>query len=126
MGKILFTGILSALGLFFLTGCQNQLGYETEIRRITIKTEPQNAKVYQVNPVDKHLIYLGMSPVEAQPVNVITKFSGTDNRQVYDYLTTQLFMVFVWKKKALCHTKGICPLRKKTFCFTESNWNHFK
>lgn len=81
--------------VIIVAGCQSNLKYETEMRKVTIKTDPYNAKVYQINPIDKHIVFLGYSPVKDQPVNVINNFTGAEGKDKYDFLTTQLEMVNV-------------------------------
>lgn len=79
--------------LIVITGCQTPMTYKTESRTITIKTEPYNAKVFQINPVDKHQTFLGMSPVRDQPLSVITGFGGDMDKATEDFMTTQIGMV---------------------------------
>jgi len=85
--------------LVVITGCQTGLTYATQSRKITVKTDPYNARVYQINPVDKHETFLGMSPVRDQPVSVITGFGGKYDKAVEDFMTTQIGMVNIRVEK---------------------------
>jgi hypothetical protein len=45
--------------------------YKFETRKVSITTEPSAAEIYQITDSEK-LKYLGKSPLEAQPVTVLT------------------------------------------------------
>lgn len=108
--------ILLLLSTALLAGCNSGLNYETEIRKIDIKTSPTNATVYQINPVTKHETYLGLSPIRQQPVPVIKNFAGSIIEKTQDYMTTQLEMVNVRIEKPgyLPYLGNLPTNRKKT------------
>ena len=85
--------------LFVIAGCQSGLTYRTESRKVTIKTDPYSTKVFQINPVDKHETFLGMSPVRDQPVSVITGFGGKYDKATKDFMTTQIGVVSIRVEK---------------------------
>ena len=62
---------ICVLGVLIGAGCESQLRYAREARKITIESEPAGALVYQVNPVaEDERIFLGTTPLEQQTVLV--------------------------------------------------------
>ena len=98
MKNVMLITIICSL-LVVIAGCQSGLTYSTQSRKITIKTDPYSAKVFQINPVDKHQTFLGMSPVRDQPVSVITGFGGKYDKATKDFMTTQIGMVNIRVEK---------------------------
>ncbi len=83
--------ILSVLlvGLLFVCGCSNkpELKVKYETRSISVTTEPEGARVYQLQmPSAFQTTDLGLTPFDDQPVMVITKVSKIKN---YSYSTTE-------------------------------------
>ena len=61
-----------ALAAILATGCNSQLNYSQEMRKITIESAPPGALVYQMHPVTDEKIFLGTTPLEKQTVLVPT------------------------------------------------------
>lgn len=105
INRILFVSLM-LVAIISITGCGSGTQYSTEVRKITIKTNPYHARVYQINPVDDHEIFLGISPVEDQPVSIIKNFWNTMDQETEDFMTTQVGMVNVRVEK-----EGFKPYR---------------
>ncbi len=83
--------LICLLTCLYVSGC-----YQWALRKITINTEPANAKVWQIDPVTQNSIFLGMTPVKEQSVKVLEGFSYTgkspEDRQL---LSSKIGMVHV-------------------------------
>ncbi len=93
---------------FALAGCGDSFSYKTEIRKISIKTAPSGAKVYQIPTlqgcsvvyVDEDSrnapsVFLGTTPLEKQPVSVLVNIKGDVSPRALQYLSGKFGMVRV-------------------------------
>lgn len=67
--------------LWLVSGCETggKANFNIQQRRITIITEPEGAAVTQLNPLGQRPTDLGITPVEEQPVIVVTEVSKMKN-----------------------------------------------
>lgn len=72
---------IASITISFLCGCRAEphLNFTIQKRQITIITEPEGARVYQINVPGAGTTDLGTTPIENQPVVVIYKITRMEN-----------------------------------------------
>lgn len=69
--------------LWLCSGCPSNdnwsYKYDIDKRFVTLLTEPEGAVVQQLNPMGQPPSHLGITPIQDQPVVVITKISKMKN-----------------------------------------------
>jgi hypothetical protein len=77
--------VLACIALVLAVGgCNSQLRYAQQLRKITINSDPQGALVYQVNPVNENeKIFLGTTPLKEQTVLVPTRVEDLGTMSSY-------------------------------------------
>jgi cobyric acid synthase len=77
--KRLIIAVMVAGSLGLLGGCGKGFNCKLDKRTITIITEPAGASVGQINLPGQALTNLGISPIEEQPVVVISAVTKIKN-----------------------------------------------
>jgi hypothetical protein len=86
---------MCVIGLVLAAGCESQLKYGQDLRKITIESEPEGALIYQVSPVGDERIFLGTTPLKEQTVLVPVRLESL-GKMTSDYAAkSQLEMVQV-------------------------------
>ncbi len=67
--------------LWLLSGCKSSPkgSFALERRQITIITEPEGAAIAQTHPLGQASTDLGVTPIEDQPVAVVTRIDAMEN-----------------------------------------------
>ena len=87
------------MALFMVTGCESELRYTRQLRKVTIETEPEGALVYQINPVTDERIFLGTTPLKEQTVFVPVDIASLGPQTSEYAARSQLEMVQVVVEK---------------------------
>ena len=69
--------LLGALACGCASGPQREASYDTQSRLLTLHTRPEGAKVTQILSPTETKIDLGTTPIESQPMEVVTRFNDT-------------------------------------------------
>ena len=90
------TALLISLALLImLCGCSMSPRYSFEKRKVSIITQPNGAKVYQINSVYDHQTFIGTTPIMDQPVSILTEVRGSVTPVVMDLMASQIEMLKV-------------------------------
>ena len=67
--------VVSALFLVSVVtaGCKSDFSYSVDTMQVSLETEPEGARVYQIAPFSSSRVFMGTTPFEDLTVTVLTK-----------------------------------------------------
>ena len=67
--------VVSALFLVSVVaaGCKSDFSYSVDTMQVSLETEPEGARVYQIAPFSSSRVFMGTTPIEGLTVTVLTK-----------------------------------------------------
>ena len=61
------------LVLVAVSGCKSDFSYSVDTVQLSLETEPEGARVYQIAPFSNSRVFMGTTPIEGLTVTVLTK-----------------------------------------------------